>query len=444
MALSVFDLSNNPELRTLLEEKMRRQQFVGNRFAQWIGPEFVKRGGGTEEVYAHGPEGPGWTGAPIEHVQAFIQRGRTDMLIPIRNRLTGLPVFGGNQLWGTGEPPAYGHRVVLINRTRKAYTPPTGMEEQKTRQYYTNLIGEANAYLTTWHNDFFPANILSATFCGTSLDLIAPAIAGGRAIPIVSHPNFFVAGSGQVSYAGGRPGTAGYEAAVEAALNGLTGTAAQKMTAQFIRNLVFEAPRLKIFPITLKSGFQFYPIWLKDAAWQQLQADPEFQALAKSLHIADLDKHPLGNGMVAYFGGAAIYVDFKLWCARTNAIDPLVTAGQIEYGPVATAAERAAGFRTGNTMTQFDTGNIAMCVLVGQSMLSVGTGKRMRFTDEMWDHENVKEIGLEYIQSVVRNETYDVAGILARNGIVANTGDFYENTASLVGASWSPYLLSYA
>ncbi len=439
MGLSVFDLTGHPELRTLLEEKMRRQQFQGNRFAQWIGPEFVKRGG-KEEVMAHVPEGPGWTGAPIEHVTAFIQRGRTDMLIPVRNRLTGRPVFGGTQLLGTAEPPAFGFRSVQINRTRKAYTPPTGMEEQKTRQYYTSLVGDANRDLTVWFNDYFPSSILASMFYGYSTDLIAPTTVGGRAVTSVSHPNFFVAGSGQVSYSAGRPGTVGYEGAVETAINGLTGAAGQRCTVGFIRNLVQEAPRLKIAPIVTKDGFEFYPVWLKDSAWVQLQQDPEFQALAKSLHIADLSKHPLGNGMLAYIYGAAIYSDLRFWCARTNAIDSLVTAGTVEYGPVATAAERALGFKFGNTLTQLDTGNVAMGVLVGQSMLSVGTGKRMRFTDEMLDHENIKEIGIEFIQSVVRNETYDTLGIIP--GLTA--GQFYENASSLAFATWSPYALAYS
>src|SRR5438552_2830986 len=129
MSVSVFDLTGNPELRTLSEEKMRRQQFLGNRFAQWIAPGFISKNGGGEEVQTYGPEGPmKWSGAPIETQEAFIQKGRTDMLIPVRNRLVGDPVFGGVQLLGTAEKAAYAYRSVFINRTRKAYSPPTGME----------------------------------------------------------------------------------------------------------------------------------------------------------------------------------------------------------------------------------------------------------------------------------------------------------------------------
>lgn len=440
MAVSVFDLTGNPELRTLSEEKMRRQQFLGNRFAQWIAPGFISKNGGGEEVQTYGPEGPmKWSGAPIETQEAFIQKGRTDMLIPVRNRLVGDPVFGGVQLLGTAEKAAYAYRSVFINRTRKAYSPPTGMEEQKTRQYYTMLVADANQQLQTWFNDFMPSNIILAILAGYSRDLVNGVKGGGRGITYVSHPNFFVAGSGKVSYGGGRPGTAGYEASVEAALNGLVGNPGQSMTVALLRNLVIEASRLKIKKIVTKDGFEFYPVWMKDSQWEQLQLDPEFQSVAKSLHIAELSKHPLGNGMAIYIAECAIYVDNKFFCAYTNTDDANVTAGTVEYGPRPTALQRGQGSKLGDTMTQLDTGNHAMGILIGQSMLTIGTGKKINFTDEMLDHENVKEIGINYIQSIVRNETYDTLGLIP--GLTK--GDFYENTSSLVFATHSPYALTY-
>ncbi len=440
MAASVFDLTQDPALRTLVEEQMRRQQFREQTFAQWIAPGFIKAKGGTEEVGSAGPQGGKWTGAPIETVNAFIQRGRTDMLIPVRNRLTGLPVYGNSQRRGTAEAAAYTFRTVLVNSTWHGYAPPTGMEEQKTRQWATNLIMDAKDYIQQWWNDYDPSNILLAFLAGSSRDLVMPVSAGGRAVSYVSHPNFFVAGSGQVAWGANRPGTSGYEAAVEAALNGLTGAAGQGCTCALIKNLVAEAARLKIPKVSTAEGFKFYPVWLKDSQWNQLQDDPEFQALAKSLHIESLAKHPLGNGMKAFIGGAAIYTDLNLFCAYTHADDANVTAGTVEYGVRPTAAERAAGFQLGNTLTGLDTGNKAVGILVGQSALSIGTGKKGHFTELVDDHDNVHEIGWEAIQSIVRNEQYDTLGLVP--GLTKN--DFYENTSSLVFATWSPYALAYS
>ena len=450
MGVPTFNLTNNAELRTLLGKRMLRQMFTANRFANWIAPDFVKAIHAEEEVASLSMGKPKWSGAPVEVQRAFIQEGRTDMLIPIRNRLTALPVFGGTQLFGTGETPAYGFRQVLINRIRKAYSKPTGMEEQKVKQWQANLLSGATEYLQTWLNDFFPMNILSALFNGYSLDLVAPAIAGGRAVAAVSHPNFVTVGHGLVGTSEGTaatnanhygnvgyPGSAAYEASVSAAIDAITN--ANTMSVAFIRNLVILAGRsLKIAPTTTKSGFEFYPIFLKDSAYQQLRQDPDFTSLVKSLHIKDLEEHPLANSAVCFIEGAAIYTDSKLWCARTHAIDANVTANTVEYGPAPTAAERGAGFVVGNSIAAFDTGNIAMGCLIGQSMLTVGIGKNVEFTEQTADHDNIVEIGVDMIQSVVRNETYDTLGL-----ITGTANRFYENTSSIVFASYSPYNLNW-
>jgi hypothetical protein len=441
MAVALFDLSGNPELRTLLGEKMRRQQYNVSRFAQWIAPNYIKNGGGStaDQVVAQGPNGPRWSGAPVETVDAFIQEGRTDMLIPIRAVLDGLPIFGDKALRGKEETAKYGFRPVKINRWRKGYTPPTGYERQKIKQWARQAIFSGSNQLMEWYQNFMPSCILEAILAGYSQEIIAPVVNGGLGQARVSHPNFFVAGSGEVGYAGGRPGTSGYESAVATALDGLTNVASDKMTVAFIRNLVQEAPRKKIRPIVTKNGFPFYPVWIKDAQWNQLRQDPEFVTLAQSLTITDMANSPLGNGAMCYIDGAVIYVDNMLWCAYTNADDGNVTSGKVEYGPRPTAAERAAGHFTGNAISTFDTGNKAVAILCGQSMLSLATGEEMSLKDDDEDYMNWQGLALDMIKSCVRNETYDTLGLIS--GLSA--GDFWENTSSLVGATYSPYALTY-
>ena len=448
MAASVFDFTSNAELRTLLETEMQYQQFRDHKFARWMAPNYVKYMK-TVDVGAHGPNGSSWSGAPIEMQDAFIQQGRTDMLIPIRSRLTDPPVFGDMVLKGTAEGAKFGFRSVKINRTRKAYAPPTGMQEQKTRQWAKNLIGQSRDYLGKWMSDWTATSIQLALHTGYSPDLTMPVSAGGLATSYVAHPNFFVAGTGQVGIdsstgtytVGSRPGTTGYEVAVEAALNGLTGAAGQTCNAAFISDLVVSAARLKIAPIVTESGFPFYPVWLKDSAWKQLKRDPDFLSLAKSLFISDLAKHPLGNGMIAYYDGAAIFTDLMMFNAYTNADNGNVTAGTIQYGPRPSTAQNAAGWKLDPTAGQLDSGSKAVGFLIGQSALTIGTGKKLSFTEQTDDHGNVHEIGIEMIQSIVRNETYDTLGILKDNisGAALSAGDFYENTSSLAFATYSPF-----
>jgi hypothetical protein len=438
MAYSVFSFTSraNPNL---LAERMYREQFKRNKFAQWVAPNFIRATRGTEEVIAPLPDGPRWTGAPIEVHEEFVRMGRTTLDIPVRNRLYEDPVDGDKALLGTAERARITVRTVRINYTRKAYAPPTGMSLQIVKKYADNLVEQADSYLRTWWNDYHPGNFILTLCAGYSKDLLAPTTEGGRAQTIMSHPNFFTAGAGQVTWASGRPGTAGYEGAVESALNGLSDTASDKMSPDLIENLVLEAGRAKIAPIVTKDGFEFYPIWINDSQWSQLRNHADFKDWMKRLPVG-LTNNPLGNNAEAYIAGGAIYTDPNLFAAYTNAIDSNVTAGLPEYGPRPTAAGYNLGYQVGNTITQFDTGNLRMGLLVGASCMSVGVGERMDFTEEISDHGFLKEIGIATIQSVVRSDIFDQDGLVA--GLSA--GDFYQNTGSLAFATYSPYALAWS
>lgn len=438
MAYSVFDYTSraNPNL---LAERMFRQQWKRNSFGVWVAPEFVKVTRPKEEVGNLMGQGPQWTGAPIEVHQEFVKQGRTTLDIPVRNRLVEMPVHGDKPLRGTAERAVIAFRTVYVNYTRKAYAPPTGMSFQIVKKYADNLVFAADEYLRQWWNDYHPSNFILTMCAGASRDLVAPTAEGGRNISYVSHPNFIVAGSGPVGYGGGRPGSSGYELSVESALNGLSNTAVCWMSVALIENMVLEAARYKMAPIVMERGFSFYPVWISDAQWKQLQRDPEFRDFYKRLPTP-LAGSPLATGAVAKIGGAVIYVDMNLFGARTNATDSNVTAGAAEYGPAPSTAERALGFKIGNTMKNLDTSNLKVGFIMGQGSMSVGIGERMNFTDLIDDHGFVKEVGIATIQSVVRSDVYDHDGLVA--GLTA--GQFYENTGSLAFATYSPHTFSYS
>ena len=61
----------------------------------------------------------------------------------------------------------------------------------------------------------------------------------------------------------------------------------------------------------------------------------------------------------------------------------------------------------------------------------------MKFTEEIDDHEFVKEIGIQTIQSVVRSDIFD------KDGKKGTAGAFDENTSSLAFATFSPDALAY-
>lgn len=308
------------------------------------------------------------------------------------------------------------------------------MSRQYTKGYADYLVTQAADALRQWFGeDYHPGNFILTMLAGASRDLLVPAVAGGRAYGIKSHPNLLVAGNGLVSYSGGRPYTASYEAAVAAALDGLTDAVTDYFSCQLVIASVEEAIRRKIRQIVLKGGTAFYPIFASDAQIRQLRADSEYKDWIKRMP-EELVKHPLAANAEVYIGGALIIPDLKMWGVRTHSDDANVTVDTVEYGPAPTNAIRGEGIKVGNWIDALDTVDKKCAILMGASAMSVCVGERMVLKEDVEDYENVKGIGIDTIQSVVRSDIFDEDG---SNGLTA--GDFQENTSSMVIATYSPH-----
>jgi hypothetical protein len=78
---------------------------------------------------------------------------------------------------------------------------------------------------------------------------------------------------------------------------------------------------------------------------------------------------------------------------------------------------------------------------VGQGV-PVSGGKKhpvMSFIENTKDYGAIQGIGVQTVQSVLRNDIFDQDGMIT--GLTA--GDFYENTSSLVFATFSPDSFSF-
>jgi hypothetical protein len=319
-----------------------------------------------------------------------------------------------------------------------------GMQRQATKRWKRWLVADAQPKLTQHYADFMPSNFLSAVHYGFSRELIAPTANNGIGVTPISHPNAFVAGVGQVSYAGGRPGTAGYEASVEAAINGMNGAnPANAMTVAFLRDFVQALPNLKIKPLVHKGTHPLYPVFMVPQAFMQLRKDPEYKTFVQNLRGTDMADHPLAHLGEAIIDGALIITDLKLWYAYTNAmgVDAGIPVGTVEYGPRPTASQRQQGWRTGNTISQLDRGNVAVCIALGASALTIATGEELTFHEDIQDYDGVLGVGYDNIKSVVRNETFNTLGLIKTlpDGIALAKDAFYENFSSAIGFTWSPY-----
>jgi hypothetical protein len=451
MGAPIYNFSSHPEVTTLLSAIVEKQQWYRHVFAGFMSPPFYKYQTGVD-IGAAGLEDQRFTGAPIEMQKAFIAEGGTSMLIPVRSRFTDTPLFGDANARGKGEAMKFATRSVQINKTIKPFTIPTGMEEQKLKRW-KKLINDVKTGGGEWISDWTCTSILSTMLNGFSPDLTFPVVGGGLGVSAISHPNFFIpnglGGATQVGIdpatntytVGSRPGTSGYETAITAAVNSLTNPTTQACTSDFIGAIVKKANRLKIGRIVVKNSHPFYPIFLKDSAYDQLSNDPKFIATAQQLKLTDLADSPLGYGGGYYWKGAAIFNDATLWAAHTALDDAAIAANVTEYGPRPSTAQRNDGWTVDGTLGMVDSGDNAIGILLGRSALTVGTGRNLHFEEQFDNFGEVHEVAAIMIQSQVRNETYDLLGKLKDNvsGAALTAGDLYENTASLIFATRSPY-----
>ena len=451
MAAPIYNFSSHPEIRTLLSAMVEEQQWFKHTFAGFMSPPFYKVKTGRD-IGAAGLEDQSFTGAPIEMQKAFINEGGTEMLIPVRTRFVDSPLFGDSNGRGKGEPVKFSTRSVRINKTMKVFSIPTGMQEQALKRW-KKLITATKDGASEWISDWTCTSILSTFLNGYSPDLTFPVSGNGMGVSIVSHPNFFIpdgtGGATQVGIDGtthtytasARPGTVAYETALTTALNTLASATTQACSAKFIQNIVKRANRMKIPRIVVKNSHPFYPIFLKDSAYYQLSQDSDFIATAQQLKLTDLADSPLGYGGGYYWQGAAIFNDSTLWAAHTATDDGNISANVTEYGPRPSTALRNQGWTIDPTNGMIDAGTRAVGILLGASAMTIGTGRNLHFEEQFDNFNEVQELAAIMIQSQVRNETYDLLGQLKDtvSGAALAAGDFYENTSSLVFATYSPY-----
>ncbi|GEM_PF-3751943 len=438
------DYSADREFVTIVETEMREQMYYGSRFSELIGMNFAKTMGRDKEVKSLGPgQTETLVGAPIESVKGFKDRSGLFMEIPFISRLKELPgALGNAPLKGTEETDQYSFLTVPINRWRKSYAPPMGMQRQATKSWRAYLWERARPKLTQYIQDFMPSNYLSALHFGASREIVAPTTAQGRGITPISHPNMFGAGVGQVSYSGGRPGSAGYETSVETMINTVNSTATQfKMSVGALRDFIQSLPELKLKPLSSKKGRPLYPVFMLPTVFTQIRASDDYKAYVQSLRGMVMDEHPLAHLGEAIIDGALIITDITLWYAYSAAmgVDSGIAAAAPEYGPRPTAAERVRGFKTGNTIDRLDNGNVACTFALGETALLMATGEEVTFHEQIEDYDGVQGTGIDTIKSVVRGETFNKLGLITLpDGTVLAKDAFHQNTGSAMMLSYSP------
>lgn len=406
-----------------------------NRKPTEKGVEWVEPIGSVQSMeYAH------QTKAPIAIFEEF-KDGGTNMQIP--QKLTDFSrwVYGDKTLRGTGYAFELGYRTLRVNSIGKAKKQRQGFySEQAYMKQLPTLVNNAKPELSDqmgmWMN---AAGVKHTLFYGADHSLCAALADGGRVLAKKSHPNVFVPGTGWVDYNiatdtyTNLPGSVGYEAAVETALNSLVDLSAYHMTLSLLDKLRASLPHKRIMPPIMLGGRPFYFLYVTTAQAFQLMQDPGWKTLVQTMLPREMD--PVKNwqlqGALGFYNGFVIKEDVLGWGAHTNAhVNGWATApaaGAPGYGP-----EDIDINGQWNLIKNLDASPWQGAVVLGQRAIDCGIAKQAWFDDEIWDYKKKKEIAIQMLGGMELANTYDSDNFLG-NG----AGAFIEHTGSALIFTYS-------
>lgn len=368
------------------------------------------------------------TGKPIEILKDFSQGG-FEMDIPVDYPLTGKGIKGAKQLLGNEEIQK------LLNMKARIYQMRHGVVVQDNKlskqalqhpQIIKKLMTGAGKKLGDWFQRWNGYNIALSFLQGVSSHIAtAKAYDGGAGIGMASHMNTYVAGYGKVAFSNTK---ATYEAAVVSAINGLTATSSDYVTAKLIKLMVYEAQHTHKIQRPLSNGL--YPIVMSDAAMWQLSEDTEFKNALSYAQLRGLQNQLFSGQYVEVpFAGALLIVDETLPAAYLNGDSAFDT----NFSTLGTTAGIQYGLGADFMETPVDPGNKKPLILFGKSAVGVGVTDDLNFETEEYDYKQRKTEGADLMIGHTRADIIDSDGDLGLSG-----DKRYANMSSMVAWAYSP------
>lgn len=367
------------------------------------------------------------TGKPIEVLTNFEHEGGVTMDIPVVYPLTEPMIYGDKQLLGTEESRKIAYKTVRINQVRKGIKVRDGkMSEQvlKKPEVQKELMTTASIELRDINTRWNGFGVYDAFLRGFSDNLTSTVADGGLGVTAKSHPNFYVMGSGKAAW-NDNPVT--YESNVATALATLTDASTDYFSTRTIEAAVFYASKHKIQPMKFGSQ-QFYCMVISPAQAIQLWSDQKWLNAQSERIKAEGDKSPLFTGIIeGVYRGVLIYVD-------QNAPGTKVT-GDTGYD----SSRGVVNYGNKNPLENpIDESPRKLAILFGKSAIACGYASALKFEQETWDYGNKKTEGSHMIVGYERSDIYD------SDGDFGVSGNFKENTSSMVIATYSPENVSWA
>lgn len=361
---------------------------------------------------------------PIEVLTDFQHQGGWEMDIPIGYPFTEEPIYGDRPAMGNEESRKWAYNKGIINRVRKSALKRDGlMGEHALNAKLIMQIMEANKEEFIIFNQKFqgwaPYDALTRRFSRNIL--AAKALGGfGNVFSQQSHPNFYVAGEGPVTWS---DTAATYETNVATALDTLSNTSTDKMSAKLIRNAELYAGRKRITATKVGDRAVKLCAIINDAQAAQLMEDTEFLNAHVALIQKEGTKSPLFEGALsAYlYSRTLILVDSNapgVWTSGDGSYDS--TRGTVNYGPSNPFS---------NPIMESDR---KLAFFFGASAVMCGFAKSLGFKSMTWDYDSKEGEASDTIIGYNRSDIYD------NDGFFGTAGNFKENTSSLIVATYSP------
>jgi len=178
----------------ILQQKTIKESWYNTFWARWSGTTDISQDDNGN--YLTRP-----SGKPIEMYTDFIQKGRDNMLLPMRMNLSGSPVFGDTVVKGTGEDQDLDWLRLYVNQTRKAVMAQSGaMANEYVKMY--NMVENAAPQLRDWLTKYDNQDVARCFYEGVGENLSTGTSDDGKGIYKRYHPNTYYNDGGVLTSAG--------------------------------------------------------------------------------------------------------------------------------------------------------------------------------------------------------------------------------------------------
>jgi N4-gp56 family major capsid protein len=388
MALESRTFSGNQAL--ILASKMKYEvlrEFFWGQFAKFNTP------GGIPAKPGNIPQP---TDSPIV-MQSELQREQGDVIkIPLMRALRGRPTIGLDQMAGFEERMKINHAQVPIDILRHAALTQEGsMMTQTTKDY--QILQRAKPLLRRHYGETLELfQISHAFYNGFSRNIIDATNtrwSGHSTIKKISHPHIFISGQGKVSYGtSDYPGTANYETNIGTALGNVTPS--HVFDTNFLSGLKAHQQIRRIAPIIMSDGNKYRLIVAHPYQIADLEADPNFKAVASAAFVQSMAKNnPLLAACRYHYAGFFIFEsDTAVW--------PVAVSGGVPvYGPTT--------LTNLDSYTEYTDDTLFAAIVLGSNALFRGLGSSIEFIGRVDDYDEIKGIAYRTIEGASRADYWN-------------------------------------